>query len=136
MDLLGYIALFRRMIWITETISKNPLPERSLIPVIDSIVYDIIDFLKTSKRGQYNLSLDDQWKFHHQISAHRKQLEELIIKLGLVSECSKCGKLYPATGRYFYPAKSARIGLRPECKDCYSKAKKDYYKNKVKNLAI
>jgi hypothetical protein len=134
MDLLGYIALFRRILRITERISKNALPERSLIPVIDSIVYDIINLLETSKREQYNLSLDDQWRFQHQVLFHRKKIEELITTLGLFSVCSKCGNHYPATSKYFYPDKSARIGLRAECKDCYSKAKKDYYKYKVKNL--
>lgn len=134
MDLLGYIALFRRLLRITETISKNPIQEKSLIPVIDSIVYDIIDLLSTCKREHYNLSLDDQWKFQHQILAHRKQMDDLIKKLGVFIKCSKCSKQYLATSKYFYPDKSTRIGLRSECKDCYSKAKKEYYRNKVKNV--
>jgi hypothetical protein len=134
MDLLGYIALFRRLLRITETISKNPLTEKSLIPVIDSIVCDIIELLNIWKREQYNLSLDDLWRFQHQILAHRKHLEELIEKLGLFRICSKCSNKYLATSKYFYPDKSTRIGLRSECKVCYSEAKKEYYKNKVKNV--
>lgn len=134
MDLLGYIALFRRLLSITEKISKNPIQEKSLIPVFDSIVIDINDLLNACKREQYNLSLDEQWEFQHQIFAHQKQMDEIITNLGLFRECSKCSKQYLATSKYFYPDKSTRTGLRPECKECYSKAKKDYYRNKVKNV--
>ena len=135
MDLLGYIALYRRLLRVTEKISKTPIGEKSLIPIFDSIVIDIINLLKVCKREQYNLSIDEQRVFQHQIFAHQKEIDEIITNLGMFRECSKCSKEYPATSKFFYPDKSTRIGLRSECKDCYSKAKKEYYRNKVKNVA-
>jgi hypothetical protein len=119
---------------ITETISKNPIQEKSLIPIIDLIVSDISDLLDTWKRENYKLSLENQWRFQHQTSAHRKQLDGLIENLRLFRACSKCSKKYLATSKNFYPDKSTRTGLRSECKACYSKIKKEYYKNKVKNV--
>lgn len=38
--------------------------------------------------------------------------------------CSKCGKQFPATNEFFNRAKWIKSGLRPDCKACYSAAKK------------
>ena len=35
--------------------------------------------------------------------------------------CTKCGKEFPATTKYFYRNKSGKYGLRPDCKSCAKK---------------
>lgn len=45
-------------------------------------------------------------------------------------KCTKCGKELPATIEYFHKCKLVKCGLRPKCKECRSKEKKDYWQKK------
>lgn len=41
--------------------------------------------------------------------------------------CSKCKKEFPATPQYFFRCKTKSSGLRPDCKACRQKQRKEYY---------
>jgi hypothetical protein len=49
----------------------------------------------------------------------------------LEKACSKCKLVLPADR--FNKAKWLKTGLRPDCKDCYSKAKKEYWAKRPKS---
>ena len=135
MDLINYIALFRNLLRWSEAIAKNPLQgknKESSLLIIDNIVDDIINLLAICKRERFILIQNEQRDIQHKFSSHQRNLDKLVEELGLVKECTKCNTRLPATSRYFYPDMSTRTGLRSECRACYSKAKKEYYQNKVK----
>ena len=131
---LTYITLFRNLLHWSENIAKNPLQaeDREItLTIIDKVVEDIINLLTICKKQKFTLSQDEQWNYQHKFSTHQQHLDELVEKLGLIKKCTKCNTDYPATSKNFYPDKNTRTGLRPECKLCYSKAKKIYYQKKI-----
>ena len=134
MEMLDYITLFRNLLRWSENIAKSPLPREAretILPNIERITDDIISLLTICKREKFTLSQKEQWNYQHIFSTHQRHLDELVEKLGIIKKCSKCSTDYPATSKNFYPDKNTRTGLRPECKLCYSKAKKIYYQKKI-----
>lgn len=135
MDPLEYITLFRNLLQLTESIAVSPIEleaREKLLPIFNLIVSDVINLLTTCKQVGYSIQDYERLKFRQKIFSNQKNLDELVEELHLIKECSKCKSKYPATSRFFYSDKKSRNGLRNECKDCYSKAKKEYYKSKVK----
>lgn len=135
MDLLEYTALFRSLLYLGQKFSCNSLPQdirNKLTPILTPIINDIINLFSLYQEEHYNMTIEKQKDFHYKFLNHIRCLDALIEELGLLKECSKCKREYPATNKYFYPDKKSKTGLRPECKDCYSKAKKEYYLKRVR----
>lgn len=134
MDPLEYIALFRKLLYISEILAQTPVAEdikEPLTPIFSGIVTDITMVLGLYIKRGYSISEGEQWDFQHKAIIHQKNLDSLIERLQLLRQCSKCKEKYLATSKFFYPDKMARKGLRTECKYCYSKAKKEYYLKKI-----
>lgn len=49
--------------------------------------------------------------------------------------CSKCGETKPATSEYFYRAKGASDGLRPDCKVCFNEKQRVYNEANKERIA-
>jgi bacterioferritin-associated ferredoxin len=135
MEMLDYITLFRNLLRWSENIAKSPLQREAretILPHIDRIIDDVVRLLTSCKREGFILSQDEQWNYQHIFSTHQKHLDELVEELGIIKKCTKCDADYPATSNHFYPDKNTKTGLRSECKSCYRKAKKIYYREKLK----
>ena len=135
MDSLEYITIFKNLLHTVSDLAKNSIKvefKESMLPIINRIVSDALDILAVSKRNYYNVSEDKRWDIQQRLRSHQKQLDELVERLSIVKECSKCKREFPATTRYYYSDISGRGGLRPECKKCHNNAKKEFYKKKNK----
>ena len=137
MDSLEYITIFKNLLHTINALAKNSIePEfkESILPVINRIVSDTLEILTVCKRNCFAIPGRSRWDVQHKLHFHQKQLNELVEQLSIVKECSKCKRELPATTSYFYSDLSARGGLRSECKECHSSAKKKFYnKNKSVN---
>ncbi len=98
---------------------------------MNRIISDILEFLTICKKNYYTIPENERGEIQHRLYFHQKQLNELVERLSIVKECSKCKGTFPATTKYFYNDVSAKEVLRPECKECHSNSKKEFYrKNK------
>ena len=134
MDSLEYITIFKNLLHTVDALAKNSIEaefKESILPIINRIVSDTLEILAICKRNYYNISEHDRWGIQQKLHSHQKQLDELVERLSIVKECSKCKRRLPATAGYFYSDMSSKGGLRPECKKCHNKVKKEFYsKNK------
>ena len=134
MDSLEYITIFKNLLNTINALTKNsiePEVKESILPIINKIVSDTLGILTICKRNYYTISEDERWGVQHKLHFHQKQLDELVERLSILKECSKCKRMLPATTNYFYSDVSGKGALRPECKKCHNNKKKEsYYKNK------
>lgn len=64
-----------------------------------------------------------------------KRIENLIKECGS-KQCTRCGKNFPLTSKYFYRNRKAKDGFRTVCKSCRGIQDNQYYKLKKNNLKI
>ena len=86
------------------------------------------------KRNNYSISDKDKKEFTWHLQEYLNSLNELITKYGFVKQCSKCLLEIPRTSKFFYKDRKAKDGLRPECKQCYKKARKIAYHGKKERV--
>ena len=84
----------------------------------------------TSKNG-YNITKGKDFLIDLKFQSHQKRLNSLIEQSGLGKVCSKCGREFPITSKYFYKDCNAKDGLRNDCKQCHKATKRQkYHQNK------
>ncbi|MFW9940128.1 MAG: hypothetical protein ACFFFT_03750 [Candidatus Thorarchaeota archaeon] len=131
MNSLEYITIFKNLLHTINLLTKNSIkPElkEKILPIINTIMSDTLEFLTVYKKNCYTIPEYERGEIQYRLHSHQKQLDELVEHLSIVKECSKCKGIFPATTRYFYTNISTKEGLRPECKKCHSNAKKEFYK--------
>jgi len=63
MDSLKYITIFKNLLHVVNTLTKNSIePEfkESILPIINRIMSDTLEILTVSKRDNYSVSEDEK----------------------------------------------------------------------------
>lgn len=95
-----------------------------LFSVIDMLIADINKTWNRFKKEKFFISEEDKRKFQWFLQDYQNILNELLEKNGVVKVCSKCHQAISSTTHYFYRDRSAKDGLRPECKQCHQISKR------------
>ncbi|MFX1281602.1 MAG: hypothetical protein ACFFA3_19790 [Promethearchaeota archaeon] len=129
---LIYIKLFLELLEITKKITINTVStelKQDLSRTTDVILNDTIYYLNYCIEHKYNLNEEKKNFLLSKIKAHQERLNTFIEQFAPTKICTKCGKEFLATGRYFYKDNKARDGLRNDCKQCHKKIQKELYYN-------
>lgn len=134
---LEYITLFMELLGLTKKITINSISsevKQKLSPVTDGILSDISQILEQCLESNYILPETKKQKILERLDTHEGTLSRTIEQYTLLKVCSKCGKTYPATHKYFHKDHQAKDGLRRDCRQCHLTAKKEAYYQKKKNV--
>ena len=132
--LLEYLVLFEELMEISKKITINTVSQEEKQRLTDttmSIVKDITYILNYASQNGYNISKGKEFLINLVFQSHKERLYYLIEELGFRKKCSKCGRGFPITPKYFYRDCKARDGYRNDCKECHKAIKKEsYHQNK------
>jgi len=131
---LEYIVLFEDLIEITKKITFNTVSQekkQQLTNVTTKIIEDITYVLNYTSKNGYDITKGKEFIIDLRFQSHQKRLNSLIEQLSIRKTCSKCGREFPRTRKYFYKDCNAKDGLRNDCAVCHRTIKKEsYHQNK------
>jgi len=88
--------------------------------------------LHYTSKNRYDISKGKKFIINLTFQSHQKRLNRLIEQSGFRKKCSKCGREFPITPKYFYKDHGAKHGVRNDCVQCHKQKKKDSYHQKRK----
>lgn len=133
--LLEYIVLFEELMEISKKITINtvsPKMKQQLEDVTMNILKDIKHVLDYPSKKGHNISKGKELMIDLVFQSHKERLYNLIEQLGFHKNCSKCGREFPITPKYFHKDHRAKHGVRNDCVECHRKKQKDLYYQKKK----
>jgi len=131
---LKYIVLFEELLEITKKITFNTVSQKikqQLADTTKSIIDDITYVLHYTSENGYGITKGKEFIINLMFQSHQKKLNSLVEQQSIRKTCSKCGRVFPRTRRYYYRDCKAKDGLRNDCKQCHKTIKKEsYHRNK------
>lgn len=131
---LKYIVLFEELLEITKKITFNTVDQeikQQLADATKHIIDDITFVLNYTAENGYDISKGKEFLINLMFQNHQKRLNSLIEQQSIYKRCSKCGRVFPRTRKYYYRDCNAKDGLRNDCRQCHKTIKKEsYHRNK------
>lgn len=135
--LLEYLVLFEELLEVTKKIAFNTVSQevkQQLADTTQRIIEDIAFVLHYTSKNGYAITKGKEFIINLMFQSHQEQLNSLVEQHSIRKTCSKCGREFPRTSRYFYRDCSGKNGLRNDCKQCHKTIKKESYRRNKKCL--
>jgi len=133
--LLEYIVLFEELMEIAKKITFNMVSQdkkRQLTDTTQNIIDDIRYVLHFPFKNGFKISKGKEFMVDLAFKSYKERLYSLIEQSGFRKKCSKCGREFPITPKYFHKDHRAKHGVRNDCVQCHRQKQKDLYYQKKK----
>jgi len=130
-----YIVLFEELLEVTKKITFNTVSQeikQQLADTTKNIIDDIIFVLHYTSENGYDISKGKEFLINIMFQSHQRRLNSLIEQQSIYKRCSKCGREFPRTRKYFYRDCKAKDGLRNDCTQCHKTIKRESYQRSKK----